>query len=100
MNFLDLIWLIPLFPLFGALIMLLFGRKLDPQPPSDVMLAPELAQAHAGHEAHGHAVHAHGPSAGHRFVSLFCPGMVLLSFLLSVGAVMQLSGLPGRAHQV
>ena len=31
MNFLDLIWLIPLFPLFGAAVMLLVGKKLDPQ---------------------------------------------------------------------
>ncbi len=28
MNFLDSIWLIPLFPLFGAAVMLLIGRKL------------------------------------------------------------------------
>src|ERR1022692_4870084 len=41
MNFfLDLIWLIPLFPLCGALLMLLFGRLLDPQPASDVAVAP------------------------------------------------------------
>ena len=29
MSFLDKIWLIPLFPLFGSAIMLLVGRKLD-----------------------------------------------------------------------
>jgi NADH-quinone oxidoreductase subunit L len=28
MNFLDSIWLIPLFPLFGAVVMLLLGRRL------------------------------------------------------------------------
>src|SRR5664279_2065398 len=28
MNFLDLIWLIPLVPLFGAAVMLFFGRRL------------------------------------------------------------------------
>ena len=28
MNFLDLIWLIPLIPLFGAALMLLIGRRL------------------------------------------------------------------------
>ena len=39
MNFLDLIWLIPLFPLFGAAMMLLFGKKLDPQPASEVAVA-------------------------------------------------------------
>ena len=40
MNFLDQIWLIPLFPLFGALLMLLVGKRLDPQPASDVAVAP------------------------------------------------------------
>ena len=30
MNFLDLIWLIPLIPLGGAVLMLLFGKLLDP----------------------------------------------------------------------
>ncbi len=29
MNFLDLIWLIPLVPLFGAAVMLFFGRRLS-----------------------------------------------------------------------
>ena len=34
--------------------MLLVGKKLDPQPPSDVTLAPELAHGHGGHCArHG-----------------------------------------------
>ena len=35
MNFLDQIWLIPLFPLCGAALMLLFGKLLDPQPVSE-----------------------------------------------------------------
>ncbi len=30
MNFLDYIWLIPLFPLFGAALMLFLGKRLDP----------------------------------------------------------------------
>src|SRR5438093_8572517 len=64
--FLPNIWLIPLFPLFGALLMLLFGRRLDPQG------------------GHGH---------GHRAViSVLCPGMVLVAFLFSVGAVLELAG--------
>src|SRR3989338_1672016 len=58
MNFLESIWLIPLFPAMGALLMLLFGRKL-----------PKAA------------------------VSLLCPGLVLVSFLFSLGAVIQLAGL-------
>ncbi|MCL4402185.1 MAG: NADH-quinone oxidoreductase subunit L [Acidobacteria bacterium] len=99
MNFLDLIWLIPLFPLCGAAAMLFFGRMLDPQPPSDVMLAPELAAAQGGH-AHGHGHGGHHGGPGKLFVSLFCPGMVLLSFLFSAGAVWQLSQLPERVHEV
>ena len=97
MNFLDLIWLIPLFPLFGAAVMLFFGRKLDPQPPSAVMLSPELAGALGGGHAHAHPHHG---GAGKRFISLFCPGMVLLSFIFSAGAVWQLSSLPGRTYQL
>jgi len=83
MNFLDLIWMIPLFPLAGAAVMLLAGRRLDPQT------------AGAGH---AHAVpHAAGSKL---LISLLCPGMVLASFLLSVGAVVQLAATPTRVHQV
>jgi NADH-quinone oxidoreductase subunit L len=65
MNFLDLIWLIPLVPLLGAAIMLFFGRRL-----------PKSA------------------------ISIICPGAVGVSFLLSVGAVIQLAGLAQKIHQV
>jgi NADH-quinone oxidoreductase subunit L len=78
MNFLDQIGLIPLFPLLGAVLMLLFGKLLDPQ------------------KAGG----AHKRSRYKFVVSLLCPGMVLVSFLLSCGAVWQLSQTPGRSHQV
>jgi len=64
MNFLDLIWTIPLFPAAGAVIMLLVGKKL--------------------------------PNA---LISLICPGMVAISFLLSLGAVWQLAGLPEHSFQ-
>ncbi len=74
-RFLDAIWLIPLFPLFGAVVMLLIGRKLDPQ-----------GQPHS--------------RSSKTVVSLLCPGTVLLSFLFSIGAVVQLAGLPERVHQV
>jgi len=93
-NFLDQIWLIPLFPLFGALLMLLAGKRLDPQPPSDVAVAPGVEPAH--HD-HGHA-HQHSPFKF--LVSLVCPGMVLLSFIFSVGAIWQLSQTAERVHQV
>ncbi|MDP2999759.1 MAG: NADH-quinone oxidoreductase subunit L [Bryobacterales bacterium] len=95
MNFLELIWLIPLFPLFGAATMLLVGRKLDPQAASEVAVAPGVEPAAAG------SGHEHGHGGGAKFlISLFCPGMVLLSFLLSAAAVFQLSSLPEKTHQV
>src|SRR5436305_1139521 len=65
MNFLDLIWLIPLIPLAGAAAMLLFGKYL-PKP----------------------------------VISILCPGTVFLSFLISAGAVVQLTGTAGKTHEV
>jgi NADH-quinone oxidoreductase subunit L len=90
-NFLDQIWLIPLFPLFGALLMLLVGKLLDPQPVSDVAVAGGQA---------GHTPHAHPHSPLKFLVSILCPGMVLVSFVFSVGAVWQLSQTAERLHQV
>jgi NADH-quinone oxidoreductase subunit L len=116
MNFLDQIWLIPLFPLCGAALMLLFGRLFDPQPPSDVAIAPGVEHTHDDHDGdhhhHGHTHdHAHEHVTGHdhahhhggalkALISLLCPGMVLLSFIWSAGAVMQLASLPEHSHQV
>src|SRR6266849_611678 len=112
MNFLDNIWLIPLFPLFGAAMMLLFGRMLDPQPPSEVAVAPgvEHVPDEHGHSHNGH-VHSqgHGHDHGHdhhhssplkALIKLICPGMVLLSFIFSVGAVFELAGKAERVHEV
>jgi NADH-quinone oxidoreductase subunit L len=65
MNFLDLIWLIPIVPLIGAAIMLAVGRQLSKS-----------------------------------VVSVICPGAVGISFLLSLGAVVQLASLPEKVHQV
>jgi hypothetical protein len=64
MNFLDQIWLIPLFPLFGALVMLLFGSKLDPQPDSEVAIAPGLEHTHDERSCHDHE-HRHDHDHGH-----------------------------------
>src|SRR5690348_15272158 len=117
MNFLDQIWLIPLFPLLGAVVMLLAGKKLDPQPPSEVALAPGLehthdehGHSHNGHDHHGHTHnHAHEHAVGHEhhhggalrgLVSIFCPCMVLISFVLSAGAVIELSNLPQRMYEI
>src|SRR6266404_5053821 len=122
MNFLDYIWLIPLFPLFGAAMMLLFGRKLDPQPPSEVAVAPGVEHVHDEHDHHGHShshshshshdhghdhSHDHGHDHGHHhgsplksLIKFICPGMVLLSFIFSVGAVLELAGQEEKIHQV
>jgi NADH-quinone oxidoreductase subunit L len=93
MSFLDSIWLIPLFPLFGAAVMLLLGRKLDPQGPSEVAVAEGVAEepAHLAHPA---------PSKWKAAISLLCPGTVLLSFLFSAGATLELIGKTERVHQV
>src|SRR5579884_3312564 len=92
--------------------MLFFGKLLDPQPPSTVAVAPgvepveEHGHGHSVGQAHGlpgHASHAHGhhhASPLRTLIKIICPGMVLLSFLLSVGAVFQLSQKPERIHQV
>jgi NADH-quinone oxidoreductase subunit L len=108
MNFLELIWMIPLFPLAGALAMLAVGRMLDPQEASAVAVAPGVEPV-AGEHGHGgaHASHGHGQEHGDgsplkKLVSYLCPGTVLLSFLFSAGAVIQLAGKPAgeRVHQV
>ncbi len=100
MNFLDLIWLIPLFPLAGAVLMLLIGKLLDPQPPSDVAVAPGVEPA----ESHGHAANTtHGhfhPGPLQNLIRLICPGMVLVSFIFSAGAVWQLAHRANRVQEV
>ncbi len=81
--FLQHIWLIPLFPLFGAAAMLLFGRKLDPQP--------EWGRQH---DALDHREHGHHESSGRSVIRILCPGMVLIAFLFSLKAVLDLAALP------
>jgi NADH-quinone oxidoreductase subunit L len=109
-NFLDLIWLIPLLPLGGAALMLLLGKKLDPQPASAVAVAPGVEPVfehghghnhdHPQHHDHSHE-HGHHPHSPLKFlIKLLCPGFILLSFLLSAGAVWQLSQKAERIHQV
>jgi NADH-quinone oxidoreductase subunit L len=120
-DFLNLIWLIPLLPLAGAAMMLVFGRLLDPQPVSEVAIAPgvepiyEHGHGHDHHHDHAHPHthshdhdHDHDHGHGHHhhgsplktLIKFICPGMILLSFLLSVGAVWQLSSLPERTKQI
>jgi NADH-quinone oxidoreductase subunit L len=122
MNALDLIWLVPALPLFGAALMLVAGRWLDPQPASSHALHPDLAaelaaeaaaagsahESHAtdGHHDHGHhdhGLHAHGHHHEpplRKFAGLICSALVLLSFLLSMVATWQLSSLAVRSHEL
>ena len=61
MNFLETIWLIPLFPLLGAALMLIFGKILDPQPMSAVAVAPGVEPIFEHGHDHGHShSHDHG----------------------------------------
>src|SRR5271169_5981508 len=106
--------------------MLAFGKMLDPQPKSDVAVAPgvepifEHGHGHAHDHGHGHTHdhehghthdhdhdHGHAHEHGHHthsplkfLVNVICPGMVLLSFIFSAGAVWQLSQLPVHVHEV
>ena len=86
MFFLEKIWLIPLFPLAGALVMLLLGQRLDPQ------------HAGEGHGANGHDDPQ--DSFGRTLINYLCPGMVLLAFLFSLGAVLELRGIEGHSYEV
>ena len=99
MNFLELVWLIPLFPLAGAVLMLLLGRWLDPQGPSEVAVAPGVTTQAATQPPDGrHGTrHARGSRVS---ISLLCPGTVLISLIFSIGAVAQLASLPERSYQV
>ena len=72
-----------MFPLCGALLMLLFGRRLDPQHAHD----------------HGHDAH-HETPAGKKLISLLCPGTILIAFLFSLGAIIELTGVEGHTHEV
>jgi len=81
---------------------LLAGKYLDPQPASGV--AVDVGQvSDLPSYSHGHS-HGHGQAGGlphlKFLISFFCPGMVLLSFIFSVGAIWQLSQTAEKAHQV
>ena len=87
MFFLESIWLIPMFPLLGAVLMLLVGRLLDRQHP---LGPPEDDGRHGHHEA----------APGRKLIDILCPGMVLVSFLFSAGAIWQLQGVEGHSYEV
>jgi NADH-quinone oxidoreductase subunit L len=102
-------------------MMLVFGRLLDPQPVSAVAIAPGVEpiyeHGHGHDHDHGHShdhSHDHGHDHSHdhghdhhhhgsplkTLIKFICPGMILASFLLSVGAVWQLSSAPERTKQL
>src|SRR6185437_10511560 len=56
------------------------------------------AHDHDHDHSHGHGHHHSSPLK--TLIKLICPGMVLLSFLFSAGAVYQLSQLPERTKQI
>ena len=91
--------------------MLLFGKKLDPQPASEVAVAPGVEPIYEHGHDHDHRDHGHSHDHGHThdsrsrsrhdhghghhhhsplkfLINLICPGMVLLSFIFSAGAVL------------
>ena len=69
MSFLlEYCWLVPLFPLLGAVLMLFFGRALE--------------------------------RAGRRStISVLCPGLVGLSFVFALGAVIEVASRPGHTFE-
>ena len=90
MNFLETIWLIPVFPLVGAVLMMLLGRYefLDPQDECAV-----LKNHH--HHDRGHDQDLRSPGGLRWAIGPLCSGFVLLSFLWSLGAVFA-----GRTEQI
>ncbi|MCC7339499.1 MAG: hypothetical protein IT170_00310, partial [Bryobacterales bacterium] len=53
------------------------------------------------HGLHAEGAHIpHSGAAAKRLISYLCPGFVLLSFLLSAAATIQLAGLAARSHEV
>src|SRR3984957_8510665 len=93
--------------------MLLFGKMLDPQPESAVAIAPGVEpifehghdhghSPHHEHHGHAHDEHGHGHHSSplKKLINIICPGMVLLSFIFSAGAVWQLAQQTERVHQV
>ena len=81
--------------------MLLFGKMLDPQPPSEWRWRPAWSpwptstgtvthHSHSHDHDHGHD-HDHATAMAPRdpplkfLINLICPGMVLLSFIFSRG---------------
>ena len=81
--------------------MLFFGKKLDPQPLSEVARGAGRGRTRATSTgmAATRSMGGHGrPHAPlKKLIDLICPGMVLLSFIFSAGAVCQLRQLPVRA---
>ncbi len=110
MFFLEHIWIIPLLPAFGAVMMFFFGRKLSGIPPkprynphdvhdvhdeSPAVTHHDVHAAHGVADSHGHESHVH---ERHSWVSAICVGVVVVAFLFSVGAVWQYTQTWTAAH--
>ena len=114
MFFLEHIWIIPLLPAFGAAMMFFFGRKLsgikprprpigahdpDPHGPSPAVTHHDVHAAHGPADAHAGGGHdAHEVHEEHAWVSAICVGVVVLAFIMAVGAVWQYVTVFSAAH--
>ncbi|HKD90300.1 MAG TPA: NADH-quinone oxidoreductase subunit L [Terriglobales bacterium] len=109
--FLKNIWVIPLLPLLGAVVMFFLGRGSRPAPagghdhghglgdhePGPTPSAGEHTAQHHGHDDHSAAAHgSHGeasrwanPEASHSFVNAVCVGAVVVAFLWACLAFLQ-----------
>jgi NADH-quinone oxidoreductase subunit L len=110
MFFLEHIWIIPLFPAFGAAMMFFCGRMVSGVAPKPRASSGVAAAAHGHHDepadlhaaalpcdSHGHDG-AHAAHERHAWVNVICVGVVVLAFLFSVGAVWQYTHAWTAAH--
>jgi NADH-quinone oxidoreductase subunit L len=109
--FLENIWIIPLLPLLGAVVMFFFGRGGRParpraavsrshDEPSPAVTHHDPHAAHGPEDEHAHAA-GHGthaaepyanPEAPHVFVNAVCVGLIVVAFLWACLAVWQYTG--------
>ena len=109
MFFLENIWIIPLLPMFGAVMMFFFGRRLagiePPKPayvahgghddahddhgPSPAVTHHDVHAAHGPADSHGHAGETPAPHEDHTWTNAICVGVVMIAFVWSCLAVWQ-----------
>ena len=110
MFFLDHIWIIPLLPMFGAVTMFFFGRKLSGIPPIKPAYVPhdghgdahDDPSSHSAVQADPHAAHgghdAHAVHEKQEWVNVICVGVVVVAFLWSCLAVWQYTAFAAEHH--